>query len=85
MNAIKKHKLVVGLLFLPLLFSGCDSWKTDLEALIDQESKDYCLFAEGSYWIYQDSATLDIDSVVIDIPIEYISYEKDGEYGATFT
>jgi len=36
---------------------------------IDQETKDYCLFAEDSYWIYQDSATLEIDSVVIDNPI----------------
>jgi hypothetical protein len=35
---------------------------------IDQETKDYCLFDVGSYWIFQDSATLKTDSrVVIDV------------------
>jgi hypothetical protein len=32
---------------------------------IDQDTKDYCLFGEGSYWIFQDSATLKTDSLVI--------------------
>jgi hypothetical protein len=32
---------------------------------IDQETKDYCLFDVGSYWIFQDPATLKTDSIVI--------------------
>ena len=48
-----------------LVLSGCDSWKADIIAKIDQESKNYCLFAKGSYWIYQDSATLLINSVTL--------------------
>ena len=44
---------------------SCDSWPTDLKAYVDQESKDYCLFGIGSYWVYQDSVTLETDSVVI--------------------
>jgi len=32
---------------------------------IDQETKDYCVFKEGGYWIYQDSVMNGIDSVVL--------------------
>jgi hypothetical protein len=48
-----------------IIFTGCDSWYTDLEAYVDEESKQYCLFGEGTYWVYQDSATLECDSVFI--------------------
>jgi len=45
---------------------------------VDQETKDYCLFEQGSYWIYQNSAILTIDSVVIDEPISYrITYASN--------
>ena len=54
--------MIISLL---LLLSGCDSWPTKLEANIDQESKDYCLFAEDSYWVYQDTTTLETDSLLI--------------------
>ena len=66
------HKTCLILCISITLFTGCDSWKTDLKADIDQESKDYCLFAQGSYWLYQDSATLKIDSTVV----VGISYDK---------
>jgi len=66
------HKGIVSVLLILLLFSSCDSWKTDLKADIDQESKNYCLFAPGSYWIYQDSATLEKDSAII----VNITYDK---------
>ena len=56
------------MLLLSILLNAC--FKIE-EIRIDQESKDYCLFAEGSYWIYQDSATLEIDSVIINNPIRY--------------
>ena len=45
---------------------------------IDQETKDYCLFAEGSYWIYQDSTTHAIDSVIIN-SIRYEIYHSEGD------
>jgi len=50
---------------------------------IDQETKDYCLFGQGSYWIYQDSATLEIDSVVINNPIIY-ELDKSKGYSTEF-
>ena len=66
---MKKRKFfyynTIMIISLLLLLSGCDSWPTDLEANIDQESKDYCLFAEDSYWVYQDTATLETDSLLI--------------------
>jgi hypothetical protein len=62
------------------LFYGCP--KT-YEYFIDQETKDYCLFGENSYWIFQDSATLRIDSIVIDNPILYELQEGKG-YSKSF-
>lgn len=38
---------------------------------IPREVKDYCYFKEGSYWIYQDSATGQLDSV-------YVYYAANG-------
>jgi len=55
-----------------ILLNACDSWKTDWAINVDQESKEYCLFGQGSYWVYQDSATLELDSVVI----TNVSYNK---------
>ncbi|MDL2309209.1 hypothetical protein LJC53_06475 [Bacteroidales bacterium OttesenSCG-928-C03] len=71
----KIHKIVAMLLACGLLYA-CDYPAGEIR--IDQESKDYCLFAEGSYWIYQDSATLKIDSVVIDKPIYYNLRRSNG-------
>ncbi len=71
------YKTPISVFLTLLLFSGCDSWKTDLKADIDQESKDYCLFAPGSYWVYQDSATLEIDStVIVDISYKESTFAK---------
>jgi len=42
-----------------------DSWEAKYQADVDQESKNYCLFAKNSYWVYQDSTTLEIDSIII--------------------
>ncbi|MDR2834995.1 MAG: hypothetical protein LBV69_02160 [Bacteroidales bacterium] len=46
------------------LFYGCPAEKQET-VYIDQESKNYCLFKEGSYWIYQDSVSQKNDSVVL--------------------
>ncbi|MDR1345587.1 MAG: hypothetical protein LBK03_02655 [Bacteroidales bacterium] len=45
-----------------LLAARCTKPKT---YYLEQETKDYCLFDVGSYWIFQDSATLKTDSLVI--------------------
>ena len=59
-----KTKILYLLLFATAIFYyGCDSSGDTIH--IDQETKDYCLFEQGSYWVYEDSATLDTDSVVI--------------------
>jgi len=57
--------ITTNILLMLLLSFSCSSWKTNLKANIDQESKDYCLFAKDSYWVYQDSATLVTDKVFI--------------------
>ena len=62
------YKINTTVLLLGILLTACPKLE---EIRIDQETKDYCLFAEGSYWIYQDSVTLIIDSVVINNPIDY--------------
>ena len=59
------------------LLQACTKPPKETEHLIDQETKDYCLFGQGSYWIYQDLATLERDSVVID----KIRYEIEDSKG----
>ena len=79
MKTIKLIYKISIILILGVLLTACP--KTELKEIkIDQESKDYCLFAEGSYWIYQDSATLEIDSVIINYPIDYM-FTRSSENG----
>jgi hypothetical protein len=82
-NFIMKKIFGILLIFSVLagcgLFWGCDSWPAKIITEIDQESKDYCLFNEGSYWIYQDVTTFEKDSIVI----SNVSYEK--ETSASYT
>jgi len=71
------YKSVI-LLLLSGLLCACPLFPSKTyELLIDQETKDYCLFGEDSYWIYQDFAALNIDSVVVDKPVRY----ELGNYG----
>lgn len=60
MNRIKLFLIIIAIAF---FYYGCDSSGKTIH--IDQETKDYCLFKQGSYWVYQDSATLETDSIVI--------------------
>jgi len=62
------------MLLLALLLNACFKNK---EIKIDQESKAYCLFDQGSYWIYQDSATLAVDSIVMNKDIGYSNIPKN--------
>ena len=53
-----------AVLLLGILLNAC--WKPKYEyEYISQEAKDYCMFEEGSYWIYQDSVTSNVDSVIL--------------------
>jgi hypothetical protein len=53
-----------AVLLLGILLNACWKPKYDNE-YISQEAKDYCMFEEGSYWIYQDSVTSNLDSVIL--------------------
>jgi hypothetical protein len=62
---MKKQKQLLFLAIaigITLLAARCAKIET---YYLDQETKDYCLFDVGSYWIFQDSATLKTDSIVI--------------------
>ncbi|MCK9499623.1 MAG: hypothetical protein GX793_00730 [Bacteroidales bacterium] len=74
MNRIKLFLIIIAV---ALFYYGCDSSGKTIH--IDQETKDYCLFKQGSYWIYQDSATLETDSIVI----ETNPYFTSGKGGGT--
>jgi len=64
---------------LGILLNACWPYKED-KNLLDQESKDYCLFGERSYWIYQDSVTSVIDSLIIEHSVEYQYITVSEEY-----
>lgn len=81
---MKNMKLVYKTIIIFMLcecLNACSLLTDTIEVKVDQKTKDYCLFAEYSYWIYQDSATLTMDSVVIDKPIEYDFSQQGWEYG----
>ena len=63
----------VAVLVVGILLNTCFKPKN---IRIDQETKDYCLFGQGSYWIYQDSATLKIDSVEVDSVLYEVEISK---------
>ena len=75
-------KIAIGIFLAMLTFSGCDSWRAKV-VQIDQESKDYCLFGEGSYWVYQDSVTNNTDSVLL-LQSLLECKEEGGEWGHNF-
>ena len=79
MRKIRFIYKTVAIVFLGILLSAC--WKpTYDEVYIDQESRDYYMFKEGSYWIYQDSITNNTDSVVLmQTLLEYIE-KHEGEW-----
>jgi hypothetical protein len=56
-------KPLISIFVCLLLFVGCDTNPDPLK--IDEESKAYCLFNEGTFWVYEDSATSQRDSVVV--------------------
>jgi hypothetical protein len=86
-------------LLLPFfLSSGCwyngKSIENSHTDFMDQEFKDYIIFPQGSYWVYQDSATLNTDSVVLysqiieivdrKIPAGYYVETVDQKFSSSF-
>jgi len=75
---MKKMKLFYKLCAMLLLCGCLYACAKTYEVMIDQETKDYCLFGQGSYWIYQDSITFKIDSIFINDPIIHTLVENGG-------
>jgi len=49
-----------------LLLGGCKCKDDEVPTLLlSQESKDYCLFLPGSWWVYQNETTLQYDTLTI--------------------
>jgi len=49
-----------------LLLGGCKCKDDEVPTrLLSQESKDYCLFLPGSWWVYQNEQTLEYDTLKI--------------------
>ena len=69
---MKTIKLIYKTCILLLMVVCLTACPRSIILRIDSKTKDYCLFDEGSYWIYQDSATMMIDVVTIDKPITYM-------------
>jgi hypothetical protein len=54
------------IIVLSLLFSGCEEKDKIPYDRISDEIKDWIFYKTDSYWIYQDSASLQTDSIVIE-------------------
>jgi hypothetical protein len=81
---MKKIFSVFSLILISLVFTAC-GWIWNLGAqyvYIDQETKDYCLFGQGTYWVYQDSATLEYDNVLINrVDKAWLKYNAENTGG----
>ena len=62
-----------------ILFSSCRDVNQPYVYKPNDELYEYCAFDSSSYWIYEDSATLQIDSVVATKKIEKISSDTKME------
>ena len=81
---MKKMKLFCNKLCILFLLSTClvSCFKPKYSyEYIDQETKDYCIFKEGSYWIYQDSVTNNTDSVILTRAL--LKWEERGHHNMT--
>lgn len=71
-------KPLISIFACMLIFVGCDTNPDPLT--INEESKSYCLFDEGTFWVYEDSATSQRDSVVVvSDPVKIWSRYKNHE------
>ena len=71
----------VAVLVVGILLNACIKPTYSYE-YIDQETKDFCVFGKGSYWIYQDSITNNLDSVML-MQSLLKTVEDHGEWGHT--
>ena len=73
-----KKNIFISLLVVAIvatIFSGCKLYYTQYVYKPNDELYEYCAFDSLSYWIYEDSATMEIDSVVTTNKIEKASSE----------
>lgn len=57
--------LIIITTFFVLCAADCSKDKDKPAYYMPQDFKDYVVFPEGSYWVYEDSVTGDIDSVYL--------------------
>lgn len=60
-NKYLSFKLTITLLLIILTFS-C---KRNIYYTVHDDTKEFCVFKNNSYWVYQDSATQTVDTVVL--------------------
>lgn len=62
-----KNKNLLTPLFLLLLFAACQKDDEPIPHYpLEQDKKDWGYFEKGSYWIYQNDSTLEVDTVRVD-------------------
>ncbi|GHV43393.1 hypothetical protein FACS1894180_2340 [Bacteroidia bacterium] len=72
---------ILSIILVGFIFTTC--LRVETTVYVDEESKQYCLFGKGTYWIYQDSTTLEADSVFIYYclhgPLQITNFGFEGE------
>lgn len=81
------NKLIVIVCFLVIVVASCRRQPTDTHYPIDADLKAAFDFKIGSYWIYQDSLTGDMDSFVVTTRQTYLNmkYDDNRFYDETFS
>ena len=64
MNINEMKKLLILICFLPFVLFCCKD-KERQTIYIDQETKDYCDFKTGSWWVYKEEKTGMVDTVSV--------------------
>ena len=61
-----KHKVllqIISIVTINIFVISCEKPKPILK--IPEEMKEYIMFPEGSWWVYEDTITLDVDSIYL--------------------
>lgn len=75
---ILSNRFLLIILFAGVVLVGCIFKKDEPRTfLLSQESKDYCLFLSGSWWVYQNEQTLEYDTLRITSIQQEVSYSKN--------
>jgi len=66
-NIMKTTIITIILLLFIVILNSCTKPKEVLT--ISDEMKDYIMFPSGSYWIYEDTVTGEVDSVILGLQV----------------